>query len=445
MNPVKLYLKHLFTSLLFLAVLVSVLYASSGLIRSVLTDPHKYVTSDLPTTDIYFDATFTILIVIIVLVSFIFYLLLTFNTRFNLQIWNVTKSLALSREEFKKLYDNAPVPYIMLGRNAEIYEPNKATLRFFGVVPKEIEGKNLFSYIGGENKDQAEIFFQYYKAGSSIDRKELQMVTKSGEVRSVLLSVFKMEGSGSTFEQNKNNGLAMVFDITEQKLLDKAKTEFVSLASHQLRAPLATTKWYTEMLTSGDMGDLNTKQKEYIDKLNSVNKYMIELVEVLLNVSRIEMGVLPVDLEPTNVQDLTESILLELSSEITKKKIQIEKKYNDSLKNIKSDAKLLRIVIQNLISNSVKYTPEGGTVSILFEESNSSRKIIVSDTGIGIPKEEQGRIFSKLFRADNARILSSSQGTGLGLYLVKSIIKSMGGDIGFVSEENKGSVFTLTL
>jgi PAS domain S-box-containing protein len=443
MNRVKPYLKHLIASFLFLLILIDILFLSSNLIKNILINPYQYfAVNNLSITEIQFLIVFLCLVAIAVLMSFIFYLLLTFRTRFELQIWNATKSVALSREQFRKLYDNAPVPYIMLGENAKIHEPNKAALRFFGVVLEEIEDKNLFSYISGDYKDQAGIFFEYYKTGVAIDRKEVDMITKAGAIKSVLLSVFKMKNLESS---SKDAGLAMIFDITEQKLLDKAKTEFLSLASHQLRSPLATTKWYTEMLTSGDLGELNPKQKEYISKLNAVNKDMIELAEVLLNVSRIEMGTLPIDSKPTNVEELTEGILVELSSQIEKKKIKINKQYNNFLQNINSDPKLLRIVIQNIVSNAVKYTLDGGTVSIVFEESSGEKKIIVSDTGIGIPKAEQDRIFSKLFRADNARNLTSSQGTGLGLYLVKSIIESMGGHISFVSEENKGSVFTLTL
>jgi len=442
MNRIKLYTKHLLVSFLFLLILTGALFSSSDFIRDILINPYKYFNTDSSVIEIYFVIVLLCLVAVTVLVSFIFYLLLTFHTRFELEIWNATKSVALSREQFRKLYDNAPVPYIMLGKDAEIHEPNKAALRFFGVVLEEIENKNFFSYISENHKDQAEIFFQYYKTGIPIDRKEIDLVTKNGMIKSVLLSIFEMKNLGSS---SKEIGLAMIFDITEQKLLDKAKTEFLSLASHQLRAPLATTKWYTEMLTSGDIGEMNPKQKEYVTKLNAVNKDMIDLAEVLLNISRIEMGALPIDLKTTNAEELTESILTELSSQIEKKKIKINKQYDGFLQNINSDPKLLRIIIQNIISNAVKYTLDGGTILITFKESSGGKKIIVSDTGIGIPKIEQGRIFSKLFRANNARSLSSTQGTGLGLYLVNSIIESMGGHISFVSEENQGSVFTLTL
>jgi PAS domain S-box-containing protein len=369
-------------------------------------------------------------------------LLLTFNTRSELQVWEATKSLVLSKEQFEWLYDNAPVPYILLGKDGVVGQPNKSTLRFFEVSPEEIGGKNLFSYVHPDDKEEAEKLFQYYKSNISVNRKEVRMITKSGAVRTVLLSIFVMENPLS----GKNSGLAMIFDITEEKLLDKQKTEFVSLASHQLRTPLATAKWYTEMLISGDIGELLPKQKEYLDKLHIANEEMIDLVDVLLNVSRIEMGTLPIDKKTINLEELTENVLTEFSVEIAQKDIHIEKKYDDNLKNITSDPKLLRIVIQNLISNAIKYTPKEGFVSITFEESLiGGKKIIISDTGIGIPKEAQNRIFTKLYRADNARGLENVSGSGLGLYLVKSIIGSMGGNISFASEENKGSIFTINL
>ena len=354
--------------------------------------------------------------------------------------WETTRWLAVSREQSRRMCEGAPVPHMTIDSNGEIKEPNKAALRFFGVAPEEIEGKNIFSFQPEEDRNESDRLLQRYKSNIPINREEVRFITKKGETKFALLSIFEIRNTGSF----TRSGLATIFDITEQKQLDKAKTEFVSLTSHQLRTPLATIKWFTDLLLSGDIGNIPPKQKEYLERLHMVNEGMIDIVEVLLNVSRIEIGTLPIDLKPTNVQGLIETIFTELSSQINLKKIHIIKQYDGYLKNIQSDPKLLRIVIQNLISNAVKYTPEGGTVTITLKESTKAKSIVVSDTGYGIPQEQQNRVFEKLFRADNVRKLSS-QGTGLGLYLVKSIIEALGGSISFESRENKGSMFTITM
>lgn len=347
--------------------------------------------------------------------------------------------LAVSIEQLKKLFEEAPVPYFILNKKGEIQDLNKAGLRFFGVVPEEIIMKNLFSLVFAEDTDYAGYLNSRSALNFPIDKKEIRFVTKKGEVRWVQLSVL------STNETNNKNSssLATVFDITEQKNLDKAKTEFVSLVSHQLRAPLATVKWYSEMLINPKIGVLEGKQKDYVKVIGEVNRDMIDLVDTLLNVSRMEIGKLVVEIVDANIQEVTDSILTELSSQIDKKKMNIVKQYSDLFTKVKTDPKLLRIVIHNLITNSIKYTPEQGTVSIMFQQSEGKNRIIVSDNGYGIPKDQQDKVFSKLFRAENVKEISSSQSTGLGLYLVKSFIEAMGGMISFQSEENKGTSFTI--
>lgn len=375
------------------------------------------------------------------LIAYIIYLLLTSKTRVDLIVRGSTKWLALSREQFRRLYEGAPIPYLMLDAKGEIHNPNNAALRFFGVVPEEIDGKNLFSFHAEDEEDRADRLAELHKSNIPINREEIRMVTKSGEEKWVLLSIFDIK---NPLDQ-KSVGLASIFDITEEKRLDQAKTEFVSLASHQLRAPIATIKWLADMLLSGDIGALSEKQRDYLTRIFNVNHEMVDLVDTLLNVSRIEIGTLAIDIQSTNVAELCRSILLELAPQIEKKNLRMVEEYGGLFEDIQSDPKLLRIVIHNLVSNAVKYTPDGGTITITLDNSGGEKHIIVTDTGLGIPRDEQNRLFTKLFRASNVRRESTSQGTGLGLYLVQSLMQTLGGSISFVSEENKGSRFTLTL
>jgi two-component system phosphate regulon sensor histidine kinase PhoR len=348
--------------------------------------------------------------------------------------------LSVSTKQFKRLFDEAPVPYFILSITGEIKDLNKAGLRFFGVMPEDIVGKNFFSFTAEEDSDYAGYLLTCCKLSAPVDNKEIRMVSKNSEIRWVQLSILGITEPGS----KDPSSLATIFDVTERKDLDQAKTEFVSLASHQMRAPLATVKWYTEMLMHPQIGELNAKQAGYVRIVNEVNADMIELVDTLLNVSRSEIGKLVVDMGPTNVQEVTDSILLELSSQIDKKKMSIVKQYDGLFTNVTSDPKLLRIVIHNLVTNAIKYTPDEGTITISFKQTDGKNQVVVSDTGYGIPQAQQGKIFTKLFRADNVKEISSSQSTGLGLYLVKSLIEAMGGDISFQSEENKGTAFTVS-
>ena len=239
-------------------------------------------------------------------------------------------------------------------------------------------------------------------------------------------------------------GCVVVFrDVTRERQIDQAKTEFVSLASHQLRTPLSAVNWYAEMLIAGDVGKLNEEQKKYVDEIYKGNQRMVDLVNALLDVSRIELGTFAVEPEPTQLIDIAKSLLKELKPEIDKKKQEIKENY-DKLEKINVDPKLIRIVIQNLLSNAVKYTPEKGKVTISILEKEPNVEIEVSDTGYGIPKLQQKDIFTKLFRADNVRE-KDTEGTGLGLYIVKNIVEHSGGKIWFESIENKGTTFYITI
>ena len=235
-------------------------------------------------------------------------------------------------------------------------------------------------------------------------------------------------------------------DITKEKEIDKAKTEFVSLASHQLRTPLSTISWYTEMLLAGDAGKLNLEQTKYLDEVYRGNQRMISLVNALLSVSRMDLGTFILEPEPTNVAELIKNVVIEQMPQIDRKKIKLVSKIEKDIPLVQADPKLLIMVIQNLLSNSVKYTKEGGKIEISLSLDLPKKVLIfkISDNGYGIPKNQQAKIFTKLFRADNVRG-KDTEGTGLGLYIVKAIIDNSGGKVWFESEEDKGTIFYVTL
>lgn len=233
-------------------------------------------------------------------------------------------------------------------------------------------------------------------------------------------------------------------DIAHVRQMDKAKTEFVSLASHQLRTPLTSVSWYTEMLLNKDVGSLNEKQKEYLSEIYIGNRRMIGLVDDILNTSRIDMGTLLIETKIIILPEIAKSVLDEMAPLLQDKKMEIKKYFEANLPKIKADPELIRIVLQNLLSNSLKYTPASGSIIVRMKKHNSHVLIEVSDSGYGIPEKQKSRIFTKMFRADNIRG-RETDGTGLGLYIVRAIVEQHGGRVWFESEENKGTTFYVSL
>jgi signal transduction histidine kinase len=233
-------------------------------------------------------------------------------------------------------------------------------------------------------------------------------------------------------------------DITKEMEIDRAKSELLSLASHQLRTPLSTISWYAEALLKEYTGAVSVMQKNYLDQIYRTVHKMIRLVNDFLNVSRIELGTLPADPEPVNLAEIAKSAIDELGAMIKEKRVKVNQNYAEQIPIINADPNHMRMIFQNLLTNAVKYTETDGEiwVEILTEQERVVIKVI--DTGCGIPKSQQSKIFTKLFRADNVKG-EDTEGTGLGLYIVKSIVTQANGEIWFKSEEGKGSIFYIAL
>lgn len=240
---------------------------------------------------------------------------------------------------------------------------------------------------------------------------------------------------------NQIVGAISVFrDITREKEIDRAKSELVSLASHQLRTPLTTMKWYFDMLLAGEAGPLNKQQQEYMSEIYHSNQRMVELVNALLNVSRIDLGTFSIKPTPTDMPSLVEDVLGSVRPQLQAKQIQVEPQIDSAVARLNVDPGLMKIILQNLISNSIKYSPPNTPIQVKILPQDQDIKLVVSDKGYGIPPAQQNRIFTKLFRADNAKTIDPD-GNGLGLYIVKSIVEEAGGRIWFTSEVNRGTTF----
>lgn len=231
----------------------------------------------------------------------------------------------------------------------------------------------------------------------------------------------------------------------KEKRVDRLRTEFLSLAAHQLRTPLVEVKWALQALLDGDGGNLSITQKELLGRTYTSNEGMLALISDLLDIKKIEEGRYLSSLSLVQVEHMGAAVVELYREEAKRKGIELAlQEPSEPLAQVLVDEKKIRLAIQSLVENAVHYTPRGGTVTVSFFSDIEEVGVSVADTGIGIPKEEHERIFEQFFRATNVKKLGTV-GTGLGLYLAKNIVEAHGGRIWFVSHEHKGSTFTIAL
>jgi PAS domain S-box-containing protein len=234
-------------------------------------------------------------------------------------------------------------------------------------------------------------------------------------------------------------------DITLEQEVDRMKSEFISLASHQLRTPLSAIKTYSHMLSDGFMGKLNPPQRKALNTIIGASNRMNELISTLLNITRIESGTIAVTPKLQSMAKTIDELMPELSLMANSKSVNLSfETRGKASATIKTDPLIVKEIVTNLASNAIKYTPEGGDVKIILKPRRTNILIQVSDSGWGIPKEFQDQVFSKFFRAQNI-VKRETTGTGLGLYLVKGLVDALGGDIWFESNEDEGTTFFFTL
>ncbi len=246
---------------------------------------------------------------------------------------------------------------------------------------------------------------------------------------------------------NRSGTLVALHDISREKTVEAMKSEFVSIAAHQLRTPLSAIKWTMRMLLDGDLGDLNDDQIELVKKTYASNERMVNLINDLLNVSRIEEGRYLYKPELVHIEDIVKPLVESYKPEIERRELKLKiNKPKEKTPTIAADTEKITLVVQNFLDNAMKYTPKKGEIVLsISHKTNPDRiQLSVKDSGVGIPQDQQSRLFGKFFRAANV-IRMETEGSGLGLFICKNIVKAHGGNIWFESEEGKGSTFFFDL
>lgn len=226
--------------------------------------------------------------------------------------------------------------------------------------------------------------------------------------------------------------------------MDQTKDDFISMASHQLRTPLTSVKGYVSMVLDGDVGDLNRKQRDYLNQVFVSSQRMSYLISDLLNVSRLRTGKFIIDRNPCNLANVIHEEVMQLVETAKARDLKLVYHPPEHFPALMLDEMKMRQVIMNFIDNAIYYTPSGGSITVTLADNPQSIEFTVTDTGIGVPRSEQHHLFSKFFRAQNARV-ARPDGTGLGLFMAKKVVTAQGGAIIFRSREGKGSTFGFTM
>jgi signal transduction histidine kinase len=274
---------------------------------------------------------------------------------------------------------------------------------------------------------------------------------KDGMLYDAEVRIMPVMGAGETIRFF----LGVERDISTVQQLQRAQREFIALASHNLKTPLASMRWYSEMLLDNDAGKLSTSQREYVEEIHNGATRMVALIQQWLTINRIDLGLYVFHNETMNVDDVVQEVLNDMRQRIEEHHLSVHFKVSVSSSIMVADRDAIKTIVHTLVLNAIKYNKDGGSITIetafvpahqeyVGRSFDTTRLAIsVCDTGMGIPSEEQGRVFQQFFRGSNVERMQS-EGAGLGLFLTHQLITTLGGDIWFSSSE-EGSKFYIAL
>jgi PAS domain S-box-containing protein len=354
------------------------------------------------------------------------------------------EDLAYEKARAEALFDSIGEPVLATNEQGEIMKVNDALLDILGYTAAELIGKGYLSTIQSFSLDGSPIpplarpVMRSLMEGRSITDK-LQFAKKNGDLIPVIATVAPI-----MLDERPIGTIEIFRDITREQEIDRAKTEFLSLASHQLRTPATAVKQYVGMLREGYIGKLATPQRQAIDHAYEANERQLRIIEDLLRVAKVDSGKMNLHRTPTDLSELLQDVIADQAESVSHRQQTIAFTPPQEQYIAMVDAHLIRTVIENLIDNASKYSPLGKRISIELQHQKSSLSIAISDEGVGIAQSDVPKLFQKFTRLPNPLSLEAN-GSGLGLYWAKKVLDYHGGAITVYSTLGSGSTFMIIL
>jgi PAS domain S-box-containing protein len=349
------------------------------------------------------------------------------------------------RERWEAVFKFADEGIAIFDREGKIVGFNPAASKLTGYSNNEVIGKSFIDIIKTVSQEGVDLsalspIRRVLSDGDVIARREQLLQSKSGQTIWTEISyspIFDDEGAVSS-------GIAVISNIQKEREVEAVKSDFISIVSHELRTPLTAIKGFLSMLIGKDFGQLSDKQFHFLSRVYQTNQRMIHLVEDLLDVSYIESGKIKLKVAPLSMEPLISDVVTELAAKGFERQIMLKVNRKHKLPLVLADETRLRQILVNLVDNAIKYSLPKSEVVIDFKVQGGELITSVKDQGVGITAAHIERLFQKFGRIYNPMSMQSG-GTGLGLYIVKNLVESHGGNIWVTSREGKGSKFSFSL
>jgi two-component system sensor histidine kinase VicK len=360
-----------------------------------------------------------------------------------LEIEKLSKSLHAQQVQYNALINSIGEGLIVIDLNGHIAQVNAYAMEALGFVEEELIGKWFPGAIGavddfGQLINPLERPITKALTEGTAVSEYANLLRKDGTSIPVLLTA-----SPILVEGRPVGAIKLFRDLTRERQLDLAKDDFVSIASHQLRTPATGVKAILSMLHAENFGAVNEKQKHYLAKAMTSNDRQLKIIEDLLSIARVDAGTMELDLDYININELLESVANEHRSQALERQQSLIVHAPVPTFCV-IDCQKMQMVVDNLISNAIKYTPPHGEVTVRLSQSPKHLNIEIADTGVGVAEENLPTLFTKFGRVEN-ELSASGSGTGLGLYLAKKIVSLHNGDIKVNSQLGEGSTFKVVI